>query len=70
MAIQAAFNDRVKDPDPFFEKNRVFINEYELRIDNGKRKSKDVTKEYGLISKELMAIMVEIKRMAASEAKK
>jgi hypothetical protein len=68
--IQAVFNDRVKDPDAFFEKNRVFINEYELRIDNGKKKSKEVTKEYGLISKELMAIMSDIKKMTAYESRK
>jgi hypothetical protein len=68
--IQAVFNDRVKDPDAFFEKNRVFINEYELRIDNGKKKSKEVTKEYGLISKELMAIMSDLKKMTAYESRK
>ena len=60
----------MKDPDEFFEKNRVFINEYELRIDNGKKKSKEVTKEYGLISKELMAIMTEIKKMTIFESRK
>jgi sorting nexin-5/6/32 len=69
LVIQAVFNDRVKDPDAFFEKNRVFINEYELRIDNGKKKSKEVTKEYGLISKELMAIMSDIKKMTAYESR-
>lgn len=69
LVFQAAFNDRVKDPDEFFEKHKVFINEYELRIDNGKRKSKDVAKEHAAISHEVVHILAEFKRMSISEAK-
>ena len=35
-----------------------------------KKKSKEVTKEYGLISKEMMAIMTDIKKLAAFESRK